>query len=69
MKPVHFFSPQHNSANQKTEKPKKLPTGYVSATGKLVFPTATFKSWESKRNQRNLKSEHRKEREGLSLYI
>ena len=42
MKPIQIFSPQHNSANQKTEKSKKLPTGYVSATGKLVFSTATL---------------------------
>jgi hypothetical protein len=41
-KPIKFFSPQDNSAVQKAEKSKTLPAGYVSATGKLVFPTATL---------------------------
>ncbi|WP_310587795.1 hypothetical protein [Dyadobacter sp. CY312] len=42
IKPIKFFSPQDNTSGQKAEKSKKLPTGYVSATGKLVFPKATL---------------------------
>ena len=42
IKPIKFFSPQDNAPAVKAEKSKTLPAGYVSATGKLVFPTATL---------------------------
>jgi hypothetical protein len=42
-KNIRFFSPQENE--QKSEekiKAKTLPTGYISAAGKIIFPSATI---------------------------
>ncbi|MCF0062804.1 hypothetical protein MUK70_08485 [Dyadobacter chenwenxiniae] len=43
VKSIKFFAPEENAAVQKpAPKLKPLPTGYISATGKLVFPSATL---------------------------
>lgn len=43
IKSIKFFAPEENAPVQKaTPKAKSLPTGYISATGKLVFPSATL---------------------------
>ncbi|MCE7039677.1 hypothetical protein [Dyadobacter sp. CY312] len=43
-KAIKFFTPQENSpeTSKAKSKSKSAPTGYISATGKLVFPTATL---------------------------
>lgn len=42
-KNIRFFSPQENQAKtEKKPKAKSLPTGYISAAGKIVFPSATI---------------------------
>lgn len=43
IKAIKFFSPEENVPVQKpAAKVKPVPTGYVSAAGKLVFPSATL---------------------------
>ena len=43
-KAIKFFSPEENApkAEKSISKPKPKPTGYISGTGKLVFPVATL---------------------------
>ncbi|SKB87604.1 hypothetical protein [Dyadobacter psychrophilus] len=43
IKSIKFFAPEENVQVQKSaRKAKPLPTGYISATGKLVFPSVTL---------------------------
>jgi hypothetical protein len=43
LKAIKFFAPEENAPAQKlVAKAKSALTGYISATGKLVFPTATL---------------------------
>jgi hypothetical protein len=43
-KTIKFFTPQENSpeTSKSKGKSKSAPTGYISTTGKLVFPAATL---------------------------
>jgi hypothetical protein len=42
-KAIKFFSPEENVPKTKTtEKAAPLPTGYISSSGKLVFPAAAL---------------------------
>jgi hypothetical protein len=47
-KAIKFFTPQENSPEtpKAKAKSKEAPTGYISAAGKLVFPTATLAELE-----------------------
>jgi len=43
-KAIKFFSPEENVPKTKTtEKAAPLPTGYISKSGKLVFPAAVLR--------------------------
>lgn len=43
IKSIKFFAPEENAPVQKSApKAKPLPTGYISASGKLVFPSASL---------------------------
>jgi hypothetical protein len=44
VKTIKFFSPEENApkTEKSISKPKPKPTGYISASGKLVFPGATL---------------------------
>jgi hypothetical protein len=44
LKAIKFFSPEENVPKTKTtEKAAPLPTGYISNSGKLVFPAAALR--------------------------
>lgn len=44
LKAIKFFSPEENVSKTKaTEKAAPLPTGYISNSGKLVFPAAVLR--------------------------
>jgi hypothetical protein len=44
VKTIKFFSPEENApkAEKNLSKAKPKPSGYISGTGKLVFPSATL---------------------------
>ena len=42
IKAIRFFSPQENSLKKEKSKSQPKITGYISGTGKLVFPPATL---------------------------
>lgn len=48
MKPkaIKFFSPQENLPKTKEGKAAPLPAGYISSSGKLVFPAAVLRELE-----------------------
>jgi len=47
IKAIKFFSPEENVPKAKaTSKAAPLPTGYISNSGKLVFPVATLQDLE-----------------------
>jgi hypothetical protein len=42
-KDIRFFSPEENEPKTKEKiQAKALPTGYISAAGKIIFPSATI---------------------------
>ncbi|WP_353720133.1 hypothetical protein [Dyadobacter sp. 676] len=44
LKAIKFFSPEENVPEVKTaQKAAPLPTGYISNSGKLVFPAAALR--------------------------
>ncbi|GGH36728.1 hypothetical protein GCM10007423_29210 [Dyadobacter endophyticus] len=42
LKAIKFFSPEENLPKTKVVKAAPLPTGYISNTGKLVFPATAL---------------------------
>jgi hypothetical protein len=42
VKAIRFFSPEENTSKKEKSKSQPKITGYISATGKLVFPPATL---------------------------
>ena len=70
IKAIKFFSPEENvSKTKEASKEVPLPTGYISNSGKLVFPAATLRELGIDPESTHFKIGAQEGKRKLDLYI